>query len=322
MGDDRSSAREENGLIIYRASALGGCLKALVASRLEFVQMPAPKFIQEKYDAGHAAEDPVVDKLRHEHGIRIVGRQIETRTEVAPNVVVMGHIDGIVFGSNCLLEIKSQGQHEWDEFEKYGWDSGLFPRYKWQISAYFHSNYEFEKCLFVRYNRDTGEISKEMLTRPFYSLAHIRARVLGAEEYVAEGKLPATCDVAMYPCPVFYLHEDSGEVMPDEMVAMAKAYKELGVKEATLKKEKQELRRVLREAAGPTRKWSGTGENAGVKVTFYDVGVKKDRTWYDGGSALATGIGMALIELAKEEGSQERMRITVPKDEGMNDGAE
>lgn len=313
MGDDRASAREENGLIIYRASALGGCLRALVASRLGFVQMPAPRFIQGKYDEGHSAEDVVVEKLKKEHGIPVVGRQIETITHITEKVKVVGHIDGMVMGKNQLVEIKSQTDLEWDKFEKDGWNSGLFPRYQWQLSSYFHSNYAFDDCLFVRYNRDTGRISKELITKPFYSLAHIRSRVLGAESYVADGVVPETCDVMMYPCPVYYLHEETDrEELAEETRELAIAYKKAQTAEKVAKQEKDELRRVLREAAGSKRKLSGDG----VRVTFYDVKWRTEKKVLGPLECLAVSIGKGLAELGKIDGKQERLRVSVEDEFG------
>lgn len=49
--------------IVYRASALGGCVKALVAARLGLPGEGTPEWMQEKYDQGHAAEQPILAEL-------------------------------------------------------------------------------------------------------------------------------------------------------------------------------------------------------------------------------------------------------------------
>ena len=64
---DRPSVQYDDGADAWwiRASALGGCIRSLVATGRGVEPQPVPDWMQEKYNEGHDAE-PVIEKLAME----------------------------------------------------------------------------------------------------------------------------------------------------------------------------------------------------------------------------------------------------------------
>ena len=85
--------------VLYRASALGGCLRRLWAARNEMDARPVPKAMQVKFEEGHMYEQPILDALSA-RGWTIFGQQSEIKFEVGKSyngktIYVVGHVDAL-----------------------------------------------------------------------------------------------------------------------------------------------------------------------------------------------------------------------------------
>lgn len=249
----------------------------LLAARLEYEAIQTPAKMQAAYDRGHKAEEIVVEKLRQEYGWSVVSPQLEVVLQVSGKISVVGHVDGIRWdgrwqegasGDQPVIEIKSQNRTEWDRFDNEGWNGGLFPRYKWQLSSYMHA--ESRPAVLIRAlweDGDVQELAFHDIFEPWYSVAEIRARVLRIEAVAQTGVLAAECQV-QFPCPYFYLHEELDRELVDDTTieTLAATYEELRREAANVKGQQDATRRALREAVGDDLKVQTAD---GTKVTFY-----------------------------------------------------
>lgn len=241
-------------LIVYRASGLGGCKKALLAARLGYDEIYSagggrPQIFAE----GELHEQAVVERLALAGHI-IADQQLEIILQIRPyqnNIRVVGHIDGMIHpplekfanpgyqASNTLwklLEIKSMGTKEYSKFRELVWDTpGLIQKYKWQISCYMYAlateGMLYRPAILAVKNRDNGELWLENIDKPFFTFHQISARILEIEQWVKDGLGPEhlTCDVPNFFCPYSYLHEHDSEyelISDRDMMNAAMAYKE------------------------------------------------------------------------------------------------
>jgi hypothetical protein len=301
-----------NGTIEYRASALGGCEKALLAARLGYDAIPLRPDtpILKTFAAGHRIEDEVLAA----HFPHVTMRQEEVRLAITNRIHVVGHIDG--FNDGELLEIKSQNQQEFERFELNGWETGLFPKYKWQVSAYMLGLGMQPRLRLIRALRDengewTGKMSQYLVHFPFYSEQHIRERILKIEAMAATGVLLADC-IPSFPCPYFYLHDEiDRDVIDDEGIdILAKEYEEARRTEATAKGKKEYTKKALREVLEEDKITTASG----AKVTFYQAGnpkrldIKKLEEYFK-------KIGIKLDDYYVPQTKSERLRVTLPERE-------
>jgi hypothetical protein len=252
---------------------------ALLAARLGFDAVP-PKpdaKIMQVFANGHRIEAEVLEKYP------AVDRQWEVRLPVTGRIHVVGHIDGVIswphdsadvvpnidVSKDRLVEVKSQSREEWDRFAADGWETGFFPKYKWQVSCYMHAS--GLPLTLIRALRDedgnwTGETNISYVDAPFYSIAEIRARVLRVEAAAATGVLNATCTPS-FPCPYFYLHDEiDRELITDDGVdILAREYAEASRDENIARDRKTNAKRALRVAVESDKYETSSG----VKVTFY-----------------------------------------------------
>lgn len=287
-----------DGTVIYRASALGSCTKELVALRMGYDEAPLPEKVAALFRSGHEAEERVHERMP------LIARQSEVELVVTSKIRVVGHVDGI---SDSVDEVKSQSKDEWERFEKDGWETGWFPKYKWQASVYMHAT--GLPLRLIRIMRPPKElqddpqawaeapIKTQVYFDPWYSLTEIRSRVLTVESQAAGGVLPVACDSLHYPCPVFYLHDDASDVeFGDEAVeVLAKQYQNAKLVEKIAKQKADETKVALRTKGTKMRTESG------IKVTFFETGrlndpVKRqpDEFWL--------------------ENTWEQIRVTIPKE--------
>lgn len=313
---DKPSVYEQDGRIIYRASALGGSIHCLVAARLGYEPIAPPQKMLDVFQAGNDAEPIAMDALRRDDGWHLYDQQKEVALKVTEKIYVVGHIDakGVRERNGStdarIVEVKSQGSNEYDSY-KDDWSVGLFPRYAWQTSVYQIA--EGLGLLLVRFNRDTGEFAVDYRDEAAHSIADIRRRVLLIEAQASKGELPN--DVCSdYPCPFFYTHlDDRIEVDDPQVESLAQEYKKAQRDEKTAKSRKKDVFTALRVLAGKDRKLVTEG---GWKVTFYDQrNPHKHLVVEDWLSTLAVAIGQGIVDSHKIDTWGERVRITEPKSE-------
>ena len=251
--------------VVYRASELGGCSRFLIAKRMGYTLMPPPLKFQGYFERGQNAEDWAVERMT-ERGFVFRDRQKEVDLPIYGNVIVRGHIDGVVSdidGDNeYLWECKRVSPQVYKSFQEHGWDAkyDLLDRYKWQTSVYMIAT-GLELRLELICETDEQVMMMPLFREiPFYTDSQIISRVIKLEALAQNGDLPETCDKPNYPCPVYYLpgHDEEDQDERDEVVEeLAKAVVEAtGVAKAA-KDAETRLRAELLTALGDRERVRG-----------------------------------------------------------------
>lgn len=306
----------DDGVVEYRASALGGCDMALLAARLGYDAIPlkVDSPIMKAFDRGNRIEDEVMAKM-----VGITERQQEIYLDITNKLKVVGHIDGYHRLSDTVIEVKSQRKEPWDLFKAYRWNAGLFPKYKWQVSCYMHAYQAPLRLIRVLVDENGEQVEEDhsFVDEPFYSIAEIRARMLRVEATAATGVLAAECQPT-FPCPYFYLHDEiDRELIDDEAVdALAHEYEDARADEKAAGGRKDAVRRALREAVEQDRYRT----TSGIRVTFYTSKnpPRLDREILD---PFLEKHGRKFEDFTTQ-GESERLRVTLPKEVEQGDGSE
>jgi hypothetical protein len=261
MPDNRPAVYLEDERVIYRASALGHCLRALWAARNNMERRPLPQVVQQGMDEGTNLEPIILDLLFEKYGFTFAdGSQSQVELNVGAwngkTLIVRGKLDEIGCRYDDSLSRESQ-QHRpidvkalpQDAVEKYR-TRGLmaFPAYAWQQSVYAHG-YGSDSFYMPIFHKGTWEIEEWTLEpiAPPYTVDQIRDRVLQVEEAYADNVMPEECD-GDFGCPYFYLHEQKPvDELPEESVLLVSARIKLGKRETILKNAKAEIDKKLKE---------------------------------------------------------------------------
>lgn len=218
---------DEDGIRVYRMSALGGCIRGLVACRLGLTPEP---FSDETLGYMQQGVD-VEDRLLTMAGVVPERRQVALRLEVAPGIEIRGTCDGVKMVEHLdflaplqgfiPVEAKGMGAANYEKWlrdvvrtpgsEMADWTN--WQRYAWQVSCYAAA-LEAEEAVFVvgrRDDYDNHPTSLKTITPP-YSIDDIRARVLEVERYATDETYPS-CDVkTRWGCVWSAVHEVEDEV--------------------------------------------------------------------------------------------------------------
>jgi len=236
MSDNRPPRYEEDGKVIYRASGLGMCDKMFVALAMGYDPKAHPAWFQEILDEGTRNESVIrgLWEAREDTEVTDIGRV--TEMEIMDGIWVRGSIDGLRHEGPCLQEFKKIRDSGWLRYLQTGVE--FQANYPMQTAFYMHSlAEEFGQEIFMdfvggHYVQDdkTGEWSitevfDHHYTTPPVPLIGIKKRIAKLERLCAEttaiGDL--ACNISMYPCPMFYLHDDDADEPPirpgDEVLA-------------------------------------------------------------------------------------------------------
>lgn len=225
--DHRPDVYVDGDRVIYRASALGGCLRALVAARLGYDRLPFDDQAELRMAEGNLHEPAIVASLE-DGGWTVVDQQREVELVIGDRLVVRGHIDGV--GAEAasdparVVEIKAMGEEPFKKWMASGFASN--PRYAWQISTYMAAT-GLAGVMVVK-NRNSGAIIVDPVDEAPIPAAQIKARVARVEAIARTGELP-DCDTDLsWGCPFRYLHDDADKAMlpveDDEVDALAAVY--------------------------------------------------------------------------------------------------
>lgn len=225
MGDDRPARYIENDRIIYRASSLGACDRAIIACARGVPAMPWPEKFQEVLDEGTRFEGAIDAMWQSETGFPTDGQQNEYELEIGESagktVVVRCHIDGISGSSEAriLREYKKFRDSTWPNFLRQGVE--VHENYPWQVSVMMHAG-EFDECEFVGGHVVDGELTEvhcQYLVDPPFSFNAIRKRVMRWEKLIAAGMDVQDVDCrGDYPCAYFKVHDEKPATDPAEHV--------------------------------------------------------------------------------------------------------
>lgn len=212
MGDDRAIRYEENGNVYYRASGLMLCDRIFVALMNEFTPKAHPAWFQEVLDEGTRSESKIIEMYEEKYDCQIIGQQEKVEIEVLDGVFIRGSIDGMVNMAldEPLFEAKKFRESTWNKFLRSGVE--CMPWYPWQVSAYMHG-LGVDECEFTGGLYKDGEIVDiytHHLQTPPIPLIALKKRVAKLESLFNGGKQvdDTKCNVQVYPCPFFYLHDD------------------------------------------------------------------------------------------------------------------
>lgn len=204
---------DTDGTVVYRASALGMCLRALVAARQGCPPCPPGAKQAADQQAGIDYETVVLHKLTR-MGFEISHQQREYDLPVSEGVIVRCHVDGLVTrvendgASTSVLEVKSVAPSTFKLWQRKRFDA--FPGWGYQLGvAMLASNLP---GLMVVANRQTGVLHCHVVESASYPyLLMIQERIRTAGTYL-DNQDEAPCP-ATFPCLYFYLHDSniSGE---------------------------------------------------------------------------------------------------------------
>lgn len=255
--------------MVIRASAIGGCIRNLIAARMGIRSVPFSDDALRRMNEGVIHEPHILARLA-EQGWVVDETQSVLEFEMAGGlVIVRGHsdakvsrIDGLHVQEDRVAECKAMGKDVYAKWKKYQWAE--FRRYAWQLSSYMHAT--GLPGLFAVKNRDSGEIDITYVDEPPVPLLEFKARILKVK---AALELPA-CDPVIWGCQRFFIHEGGNGIeidpltglekkagerskalppaphsLPDEAVAaveeLARAYNEARDEETRAKAKKQEV---------------------------------------------------------------------------------
>ena len=295
--------------VIYRASSLGSCIKALAAARqeLEPWRGPLPEKIQAVFDRGHEAEDEAVEILGRVG--RVSNRQRTVVVALSRRLKIVGHIDFLYEEGDWygIVDAKRQNDEEWakDSIR----DSLFWHKYEWQFSSYIEA---LGLPMRVARINDAGDIKLEDVA-PSYSRSDLLRRVLAVEALAATDLGRDQCEREDYPCPYFHLlHPEKQkieyeDVEDTELADMALHYKRLGVELKPLQERHKKLRdglisRVKEKALGGAL---GGAKGAALRETVSGIKVRVNI--------------VNIRERVIPAGTQTRLTVDLPSEESASE---
>lgn len=276
---DAGPVYQKDGRWVYRASAIGGCLKALVAARMGYDQMPPPGAFKEKFAQGHYHENAVLAEVQAKaDGLCLLGKaQYRVELPVMDGVVIVGHIDELAdfeTAGKSVVDAKTLARMTSDNWRAQKWNANsMTVKWAWQQSAYAYAlAEEFGEprgrplpiiiAVGVKDDDDPMHLAysyMDVFLEPPITRSQIIGRVAKVEAYARRGVLPEKCEPSQYPCPVYYLCDGpkAAEMARDDdgkLAAVAALYRSHADVERAAKKAKDELRPRVLEAMGEREK--------------------------------------------------------------------
>ena len=205
--DDRPSRYVEEGVTIYRASALGSCPKVLVAIGMGMTPEPPPAWLLPKFDQGIAGE-PVVKRMLEGMGWKVYADQHLVQLRIGSRFMVRGHLDCLMTKGHVgehgerVGEIKCVSRAYRDEIVKV-----LPPLYHWQCAVYGRV-LGLPVTLVLGVKDEAGNVEHvELIDVDVAGPVAVKMRVYSIERHIADGTWPA-CSYRQFPCPFPELCDD------------------------------------------------------------------------------------------------------------------
>lgn len=223
MGDDRPSVYREGDVWVIRASALGGCMKALIAAGRGVEAAATPDWMQEKFDQGHAGEDIIRQWYQTQARTITPWSGLGTKTypdadqvafdyRLTDNIIIRGHLDDL--GAEYKLLAPST-------YSKATGSEGInvIGTYPWQLSIYMMAfNAEWWDWVCVEKDEEgLPNLERTHIGRfhkPPRSAAEIYERAVTVIDWVEHREYDEypPCDVKQYPCPYYLLEDDDDDI--------------------------------------------------------------------------------------------------------------
>jgi hypothetical protein len=207
-------------VVIYRASSIGSCERALVAAARKYTARPHPEWFQQVLDEGTAMES-VIRAMFHEqagsdpsefidqHLIELEVGEVDGRL-----IVVRAHADDVHVSDGALVrEYKKFRDSSWPNFLRQGVE--VHVNYPWQVSVMMHGlaqEHDAVVCEFIggHFDGETiTEVSHTLLVDPPIPLKAIIKKLARIERMVNEGLDPSEVPCQpKFPCGYWFLHDD------------------------------------------------------------------------------------------------------------------
>jgi len=196
---DEPPVFERDGMVVYRASSLGGCKRMLALARQGYDAVSPPADMLKVFQAGHAAEREVWAK-----GIVKGVAQEYVELPISATIKVVGHLDCWDKQTRSIYEVKSQSSEEWGPIRK----GRLWERYAVQISVYMLATGLPLTVIRVKRGKEGGieEEQREEFDVPPVTIEEIRRRVFEVEMLARRDLSETACEKVEFPCPFFYTH--------------------------------------------------------------------------------------------------------------------
>lgn len=245
--------------VIYRASAVGGCLRSLYAARLEYNRKSIPDKFQSIFQRGHEIEN-ITKSILHQKGWTITSTQEEVSLELGEcngkKIIIVGHIDFFsaassfddVLTTNILTEVKGFGKDLLSKYLSHGITFESFPSYAYQISIYAHAlkTFNYRYIIYDKTRTDLSEDHPDRLiisthNHPPISFTQIYNRVMSIEDSISTRSMPACTN--SYPCQYYYLHDEKETSLITTVTErLAIAYKSIDNKIKELESAKSKIK--------------------------------------------------------------------------------
>lgn len=245
--------------ILYRASAVGSCIRALWAGRSGYEQKPPTAKMQAIFDRGHELEPIILDKLRvlgwtfddlqGEVSFQVTTLESGLLLSVRGHYDAMGQHEQFTQGEWLPVDVKGFGP---DLVKEYlGNQLRNLSHYSWQQSIYA-IGCGAKRFVMPVYDKDNDMILRSSMfpMDPEFTIEDIEVRLLGVEQLYRESVMPPC--VNNYPCPFYYLH-DEPEVKPELPKAVAQlttARMKVDAKIKVMTKAKDRLTEAILNALG------------------------------------------------------------------------
>lgn len=318
--DDRAIVYTEGSRRVYRASALGSCIRALVAAGLGMEPAEPHEFMQRAAEFGAEHEAGILEWLERERGFRMLQRQVPVELSVGARYTLRGHVDALAStqgGSGFIVEVKTAGQERAERLVS-ALRSGpqtfveAEPRYAFQVSVYMLRLKL--PALYVVWPtlRHDGQLALAkspelvMLEKPPLGWSDVIRRIEDAERWIAKGELPPCDRSDSYFCPFRYLCErrPAEQVAADRAVeidAWASAYRAAQAQRDQAEALMRQAREKLLELAG---------SDSRLETQRYRVTVSRfSRTSYDFKAMEADPQVAAVIAPYRRETVVESVRV-------------
>ena len=242
---------DERGVVCLRASALGMCTRAAVARFQGYDAMLPPEQMQARYDDGHLHENSTLRKMEEQQDVEIQAQQEKVVLVVLPGKLeIHGHVDGRVVSpgaEGAIAEAKAFSDSMFKQYLAKGGPGEIFG-YGMQAVVYMLAA-GTEQILYGVKNKNSGKVDSrwfDIADPTFPTKAEVFKRAMEFYKAVTDAEANVstmTCDRTMFPCPVFYLHEETARVEVEDVVlkGLLVDYKTAQQQESAAKARKDEI---------------------------------------------------------------------------------
>lgn len=320
-GDHRPDVYREDGRWVYRASALGGCPRALWLARQGVDRSPRNKTLDRAMMEGSNSEEIILQMAREKFFLTITDPQYEYEIEVMEGLaIVRGHLDGL--GEHTSMdqlgnvEAKALGPDLWKKSATARFKA--MPHWDRQVQLGMRGSSRRLTWMLWGQKGEDGVVVDVTYTVVEYSAREVAmalAAVKANEEACANGA-HVECPKEEFGCPFWTLHEgkrEELEVVQDQKLAtLAAKWLRAKAHQAAAKTEVDEAKAAFEKAAEAAKLGTGGLELAGkgqprTKVKL----VERTQRKYDRGLMVEDGV----LDKYEYEGTSSYWTVTAIDDE-------